>query len=441
MTSRDTTRLLALPDDASTPQAASFSDLAYRVAFGAIGWPWLLYSLWGGTRRSKLRLLERVGLREDSLPNLGSWKADTGFLHRIVDAIEELRPKVVVELGAGASTLVAAKALARHGGGRLISFDQHRDFVAATASWVADEGGVADVRWAPLAADASDWPGRWYQLSDLPEQIDLLIIDGPPWAIHPFVRGAAECLFDRLSTGGMVLLDDAARPGERIVARRWRANWPDMRFDREHGSTKGTLVGRKPAASAAAHARPAPANDNSVMQRWRRTAAIFALFGAGWLANEMVGDYSSPAQAAEIVDEAHASHAASLTREAMLVAPMTSRAEQTALASATGLDLPALPADWTISDVQLDPSDLGNALTVSIMTDRDERISLFVARAETPAERRPLLERRDGAAVAYWEQGPLAYALIGEIEAKTLLRYAAAISEACGAAEPAADCR
>lgn len=429
MTSRETTRLLALPDDASAAPTASFSDFAYRIAFGAIGWPWLLYSLWGGTRRSKLRLLERVGLSEKSLPNLGSWKADTGFLHQIVDAVEDLRPKVVVELGAGASTLVAAKALARHGGGQLISFDQHRDFVGATARWVADEGGSADVRWAPLTTDVSDWPGRWYQLSDLPQQIDLLIIDGPPWAIHPFVRGAAECLFDRLSPGGLVLLDDAARPGERIVARRWRKNWPDMRFDRTNGSTKGTLVGRKLAATPTRQGRLETANDNSTMQRWRRTAAIVALFGAGWLANEVVGDVSSPAQAAEIVDEAYASHSASLTREAVLVAPMVGRLDQTELASAAGLELPTLPSKWQISDVQLDPSDLGNALTVSIMTDRGERLSLFVARAETPAEGLPMLERRDGASIAYWEEGPFAYALIGAIKAETLLHYAAAVSQ------------
>lgn len=429
MTSRETTRLLALPDDAGAASAVSISDFAYRIAFGAIGWPWLLYSLWGGTRQSKLRLLERVGLSENSLPNLGSWKADTGFLHQIVDAVEELRPKVVVELGAGASTLVAAKALARHGGGQLISFDQHRDFVGATARWIADEGGSADVRWAPLSTDASDWPGRWYQLSELPEQIDLLIIDGPPWAIHPFVRGAAECLFDRLSPSGMVLLDDAARPGERIVARRWRKNWPDMRFDRASGSTKGTLVGRKLAATSRRESRHAPANDNFALQRWRRTAAILALFGAGWLANEVVGNVFSPAQAAEIVDEAHASHAASLTREAMLVTPMVSRLDQTEFASVTGLDLPALPSKWQISDVQLDPSDLGNALTVSIITDRGERLSLFAARAETPAERLPVLERRDGNAIAYWEEGPFAYALIGAIKAETLLQYAAQVSQ------------
>jgi predicted O-methyltransferase YrrM len=250
MTSRETTRLLALPDEAATFPRSSWSDLTHRIVFGAIGWPWLLFSLWGGTRRSKRRLLGRVGLDENSLPNLGSWKADTGFLHRIVDAVEELRPQVVVELGAGASTLVCAKALEGNGGGQLHSFDQHREFVDAVAHWIAEEGAQADLHWAPLVESAGGWPGRWYSRRDIPASIDLLIIDGPPWAIHPFVRGAAECLFDRLSVGGRVLLDDANRPGERIVARRWRRNWPDMRFSRVGGSTSGTLIGHKLAATS-----------------------------------------------------------------------------------------------------------------------------------------------------------------------------------------------
>jgi hypothetical protein len=41
------------------------------------------------------------------------------------------------------------------------------------------------------------------------------------------------------------MLDDAARPGERIVARRWRREWPDFDWKLLKGGTKGTLVGRR----------------------------------------------------------------------------------------------------------------------------------------------------------------------------------------------------
>src|SRR3546814_4655977 len=85
----------------------------------------------------KAALLRRLDLPEDALPHLGSWKADTRFLTHIVDAIEALRPAVVVELGCGASSLVIARALSMFGGGRLISYDQHQIFVTATAHWLA----------------------------------------------------------------------------------------------------------------------------------------------------------------------------------------------------------------------------------------------------------------------------------------------------------------
>lgn len=240
---KDTTGFLPLRESDDTAVALPLT--LTRCVYGAVTWPWLLRSLWGGTQASKTALLNRLGLRADALPNLGSWKADTHFLHRIVDAIEELRPKIVVELGAGATTLVTAKALSLNGGGRLISFDQNRNFIASTADWLAENGCGADLRWAPLTRSVPGWPGNWYATDDLPHEIDLLLVDGPPWTVHPRIRGAAECLFDRLSPQGMVLLDDAFRPGERIVAWQWRNAWPNMQFDLVYGGSKGTLVGRR----------------------------------------------------------------------------------------------------------------------------------------------------------------------------------------------------
>ena len=342
MTSRNTTSLLALEEDASDRAAEprSFSDTAYRLAFGAIGWPWLLFSLWGGTQAEKRRLLGRVGLDADALPHLGSWKADTGFLHRIVDAVEELRPANVVELGAGASTLVCAKALQVNGSGTLHSFDQHKGFVDATRQWLKEEGATARLQTAPLRASVPGWPGVWYDLSDLPETIDLLIIDGPPWSVHPYVRGAAECLFDRLSPGAIVLLDDGARPGERIVARRWRERWPDINFELVKGSTKGTLVGRKQREGAVV-AFPQRAVGN-VAGGWRRAAMIALAFAGGWLVHGAIGE-PQPASAATFIEEADASYTASQARLRMASQVETPQLDRQEIASTTGIDLPAFP--------------------------------------------------------------------------------------------------
>jgi predicted O-methyltransferase YrrM len=242
MTSRDATGLW-VQSDGNIRQ--SLSDRLAVCAYGAIQWPWLLRSLSGGRRADKFALLDRLGLPHDALPNLGSWKADTAFLAHICHAIESQRPKYVVELGCGASTFVIGKALMLHGGGRLRSFDQHAEFVALTQQWMDEHDIAGQLHHAPLGPAPFGWPGHWYQLHALPPSIDLLVIDGPPWAIHPHVRGAAESLFDRISIGGQVLLDDAARPGERIVARRWRKNWPGFHFSFDRRGTKGTLIGTR----------------------------------------------------------------------------------------------------------------------------------------------------------------------------------------------------
>ena len=241
MTSREKTALLTL-DDAGP--ARPLSEKLFTIAWGAIQWPWLARSLWGGRIKDKHALLDRLELPHDALPNLGSWKADTWFLWRIVETIERLRPREVVELGCGASSLVIARALERNGGGRLPSFDQHAGFVASTGEWLGGYGLTPTLRHAPLAEDKSSWSTIWYDLSAVPQEIDLLVIDGPPWTLNPFVRGRAETLFDRIVPGGVVLLDDAARPGERVVASRWRRKWPGFRFTLMPGA-KGTLVGER----------------------------------------------------------------------------------------------------------------------------------------------------------------------------------------------------
>ncbi|MBX3561136.1 MAG: class I SAM-dependent methyltransferase [Sphingomonas sp.] len=247
MTTREATGLLPRIGDTLVIgwDGRSLSDWAAMLAFGTVQWPWLLRSLHGGRLADKHDLLDRLDLPYDALPYLGSWKADTGLLALLVDHIFAERPKLVVEFGAGASTLILAQALRKAGGGTLISFDQHADFVAATRDWLADHGLSADLRAVPLRPSPQGWPGLWYDHGPLPRDIDLMLIDGPPWTIHPFTRGAAASLFDHVAPGGTVMLDDGARPGERFVARRWRRAHPEFDFRLDLGGTKGTLIGRK----------------------------------------------------------------------------------------------------------------------------------------------------------------------------------------------------
>ena len=111
MTTREATSLLPRSgDDVIGDYARSASEWAAVLAFGAIQWPWLLRSLHGGRLADKQALLDRLNLPYDALPYLGSWKADTGLLKLLVDHIEQHRPRLVVEFGTGASTLILARA-------------------------------------------------------------------------------------------------------------------------------------------------------------------------------------------------------------------------------------------------------------------------------------------------------------------------------------------
>ncbi|MDX3901743.1 MAG: class I SAM-dependent methyltransferase [Sphingobium sp.] len=425
MTSRDLTGFLPLAEERGDADR-SLSDLAWRIGFGAIGWPWLLMSLSGGRKVDKRALMDELGLAHDALPHLGSWKADVGFLRHIVREIARLRPAHVVELGAGASSLVAARALQLHGGGQLHSFDQHGGFVDATRAWLADNGLSVDIRHAPLEAQVADWPGRWYAIDNLPDQIDLIIIDGPPWSVHPLVRGAADSLFARLSPTGVVLLDDAARPGERLVARRWRERWPHIDFRLMHDGTKGTLVGRRRDTSMPA------ANDDDrgrIFRHLARAAGLAALVGAGWIARGEMGEFPQAAQAQTFLDEAAASHRTGLLRQAMTSQIESTRVDAAEIALSTGIVLPTLPAGWQVRDVQLYPTADGPAVALSLATARGEQVSLFADRTDTPADAKPLLAKRADDSIAYWESGDTAFALTGSADPARLLALAALLAQ------------
>lgn len=111
VTSRESSGFLPRREDFGPHLARkSPGDWAHIAFFGAIGWPWLVRSLSGGSQAVRRALLARLALPPHALPNLGSWKADAGFLSMIADEILAKKPQTVVEFGAGASRLIAARA-------------------------------------------------------------------------------------------------------------------------------------------------------------------------------------------------------------------------------------------------------------------------------------------------------------------------------------------
>ncbi len=152
-----------------------------------------------------------------AIPGLRSWAASADVLLTLVNISQKVKPKVVLDLGSGISTLVLAKATPA---AKVFSIDHLEEFADKTKSLLADhEITNVDLRVAPLSPNSAG--SDWYQLSALSDinQIDLLFIDGPPGskddkARHPVL---AHCL-SKLSPSAVIVIDDAARDGERALA-------------------------------------------------------------------------------------------------------------------------------------------------------------------------------------------------------------------------------
>ena len=65
----------------------------------------------------------------------------------------------------------------------------------------------------------------WYEppLAQMPKQFSLVICDGPPGDTKGGRYGLLPVMGDRLPPGSTILLDDAGRPGELELIRKWEA--------------------------------------------------------------------------------------------------------------------------------------------------------------------------------------------------------------------------
>jgi hypothetical protein len=171
---------------------------------------------------------------EGLTPLSGRWAMDPVGLMALVQHVDQHRPAVVLELGSGTSTVWLHRALSRHGAARLVSVDHDAQFLSVTRNWLANEPGpvTAEVRYAPLEAmDVNGRPTSWYQPSaflDL-NDIEMLIVDGPPKAIGTWARfPALPLLVNRLAIRAWIILDDAQRPDERRIVQAWLEEIPGL---------------------------------------------------------------------------------------------------------------------------------------------------------------------------------------------------------------------
>jgi hypothetical protein len=169
-----------------------------------------------------------------AIPTTRGRAASPDILREIVATVLRDRPKVVVEAGAGSSTVVIAAALQRIGSGHLWSLEDSPGYAGSirrqlAAVGLTDYATVFDAPLVDTVLPGGTWP--WYDIAGLHlgAPIDLLFVDGPPGVTAPLARyPVLPVLRPWLSDHAVVILDDADRPDERECVRRWQAETPNL---------------------------------------------------------------------------------------------------------------------------------------------------------------------------------------------------------------------
>lgn len=182
------------------------------------------------------------------LPMGGGWALTGDSAAILVREALLRRPKTVLELGSGVSTLLLGQVLKEAGGGRLLSIDHDAAWAERTRRQVAvlgldDVVTVLDAPLKPVEVDGRNYD--WYDIA--PDQlaalgpIDLLLVDGPPPASHQPLGArypALPLLRIRLAPEALVFVDDARRATVTTSIERWLAadaGWTAQRFDTVDG--------------------------------------------------------------------------------------------------------------------------------------------------------------------------------------------------------------
>jgi hypothetical protein len=137
-------------------------------------------------------------------------------------------------------------------GGTLASVEHDRSWAAWVGAQVEREGlgDVVEVIVSPLEPREPSWAGApWYSeehMARLPQEIDLLFVDGPPGYGEGMSHSrypAMQALAGRVGPQGLVMLDDAGREPEQEIIERWRTEHPGWSFGVD--SATGLALGRR----------------------------------------------------------------------------------------------------------------------------------------------------------------------------------------------------
>jgi predicted O-methyltransferase YrrM len=190
------------------------------------------------------------------LPTRG-WHLRAEAMKLLAGIVAEARPRLVLELGSGSSTvLLAGQCRSAGGGARVVSVEESPFFAERTKTLLRRHNlldAVSLVVSPVVGMRIGSWRGYCYELSEAEvapamggERADLVLIDGPmsAWTRRGDCRyGTLPLIRQWLADRALVIIDDAHRRRERDIIARWTA---ERLFEplRSYAVGDGLTIGR-----------------------------------------------------------------------------------------------------------------------------------------------------------------------------------------------------
>jgi predicted O-methyltransferase YrrM len=174
------------------------------------------------------------------------WAVSLQTADLLSNLVTRLRPRSVLEFGAGRSSLVLAWSLQQAGGGRLTSIEHQPTY--AEPAWrrmTAFPDVDASLVPATLGVRLSRH-GLLYQYLGVEDALnkrglfDFVFIDAPPG--HLGRDGTLFAAAPFLKAGAVVVLDDSKRPREQTATRRWERGLHIQRIFESDDVGRGVAV-------------------------------------------------------------------------------------------------------------------------------------------------------------------------------------------------------
>lgn len=206
-----------------------------------------MQSLIGDSTQQSLNAiaLNNLGLKTPVF--LGDWSIDPFLAKFLINEISVKKPRFILELGGGSSTVLISQALKNigHIDYTHIAVDHSAEYAQYTDDLLKRAGvdDMVEVLTCPLTyieSEKKEWYGNL--LERLPnKQIDLLLVDGPPGTGQKNARSpAVPLLINHLAPGALIILDDSNRPDEIEIQKDWGETLPISSIEhihRGHGVT------------------------------------------------------------------------------------------------------------------------------------------------------------------------------------------------------------